>query len=388
MRVPAIWPDGEDGRDPLDAVLGVAAGLEPQARLEAPQPAIPCRAEPDVEDRAGCRVRHPEVLVAGELEAHRPTEQERGCRNERFDQERLATEPATERGAGHPYGGPPETEQTRQLGAGVERPLRGRGDVQRAVLVELGHRHLRLEIALVDPARREPTLDDDVARRERGRDVAPPEPGALDDVVGDRLVRGELLGPTADRGVLQFGRGPAVHIGSVEARPRCARRDGAVEIGDRFEGRRLDRHEQRGIGGGLGCLRDHQRDRLTGPQDLVPGQRLVEPLRAVGHDREVRRDEHGHHAGRRQRRLAIDPLDPGVGGHREDRARVEQAAAPDVGREARPAGHLRATVDARDRAADRAGQWIHAVGVATVMRPPSIRAGRRPMARTSSLWPF
>ena len=106
VGVPAIWPDGEDGRDPLDAVLGVAAGLEPQARLEAAQPAIPRRPEPDVEDRAGCRVRHPEVLVAGELEAHRPTEHERGCRDERFDQERLAAEPATERGAGHPHGGP------------------------------------------------------------------------------------------------------------------------------------------------------------------------------------------------------------------------------------------------------------------------------------------
>ena len=86
VGVPAIWPDGEDGRDALDAVLGIAAGLEPQARLEAAQPAIPRRPEPDVEDRAGRRVRHPEVLVAGELEAHRPTEDERGSRDEWFDQ--------------------------------------------------------------------------------------------------------------------------------------------------------------------------------------------------------------------------------------------------------------------------------------------------------------
>ena len=109
--------------------------------------------------------------------------------------------------------------------------------------------------------------------------------------------------------------------------------------------------------------------RLAGPQDLVPGQRLVDPVRAVGHDRQVRRDEHGHHAGHRQRRVAVDPLDPGVGGHGQDRPRVEQAARPDIGREARPAGHLRTAVDARDRAPDRARQWIHAAGVANVMRP-------------------
>ena len=90
---------------------------------------------------------------------------------------------------------------------------------------------------------------------------------------------------------------------------------------------------------------------------------------AVGHDRQVGRDEHGHHAGRRQRRVTVDPLDPGMGGHGQDRARVEQAARPDIGRKARPAGHLRTTVDARDRAPDRARQWIHAAGVANVMRP-------------------
>ena len=262
-----------------------------------------------------------------------------------------------------------ETEQPGQLRAGVERPLRGRRDVQRAVLVELGHRHLRLEVALVDPARREPTLDHDVARGERRRDVAAPEPGALDHVVRDRLVRRELLGSAADRRVLRFGRRSGVHVGPVEAGPRRARLDGTVEIGDRLERGRLDRDEQRGVGGGLGRLGDDERDRLAGPQDLVPGQRLVDSLRAVGHDRQVGRYEHGHHAGRRQRRVAVDPLDPGMGGHGQDRARVEQAARPDVGRKARPAGHLRTAVDARDRAPDRARQWIHAAGVANVMRP-------------------
>ena len=128
-----------------------------------------------------------------------------------------------------------ETEQPGQLRAGIERPLRGRRDVQRSVLVELGHRHLRFEVALVDPARREPTLDHDVARGERGRDVATPEPGALDHVVGDRLVRRELLGSAADRRVLRFGRRSGVHVGPVEAGPRRARLDGTVEIGDRLE---------------------------------------------------------------------------------------------------------------------------------------------------------
>ena len=79
--------------------------------------------------------------------------------------------------------------------------------------------------------------------------------------------------------------------------------------------------------------------------------------------------EHGHHARRRKRLVAVDPLDPGMGGHGQDRARVEEAARPDIGREARPAGHLRTAVDARDRAPDRARQWIHAAGVANVMRP-------------------
>ena len=122
----------------------------------------------------------------------------------------------------------------------------------------------------------------------------------------------------------------------------------------------LDLDERRCVGGGLGCLGDDERDRLAGPQDLAPGERLVEAVGALGDDRQVGGGQDRHDARDRERLRRVDPLDPGVRRQRQDRPGVEQAAHVDVGCEPGPAGHLRPAIDPRDRAPDRGGQGIRA----------------------------
>ena len=68
--------------------------------------------------------------------------------------------------------------------------------------------------------------------------------------------------------------------------------DRPIEVEDRFEKGRLDQDEGGRIGRGLGRLGDHERDRLAGPQDLAPGERLVEhgpcPSLTIGRSAAVR----------------------------------------------------------------------------------------------------
>ena len=140
---------------------------------EAP---VACRAGGQLEDAGRRRVAHPEVLEAGQLDPDGPAEHERGRGRQRVRDEDLAAEPAAERRAGHPDAGrsagrtgatAPTVSRTcpawRSSGGGRRR---GRARPMR---------DLRLDVALVDPAGREPALDDDVARRERRVDVAAPE---------------------------------------------------------------------------------------------------------------------------------------------------------------------------------------------------------------------
>ena len=197
-----------------------------------------------------------------------------------------------------------------------------------AVVVELGHRDLGLEVALVDPAGREAAADDDVTRRERGGRVAAPVAAARDDILGDGLVRGELLGAATDRRVLRLAGRAGLLGRPLEAGPRRAGRDRPIEVEDRFEQGRLDQDEGGRIGRGLGRLGDHERDRLAGPQDLAPGERLVETVRAFGDDRQVGGGQDRDDAGDRERRRGIDPLDQRMGREGEHRSGVEERREP------------------------------------------------------------
>ena len=251
MGVPVIRPDGQDRRDPFDAVLREATRLEAQPRTEPAQPAVARGPEADLEDRGGCRVGHPEVLEPGQLDADRPAQDERRRRGQRVDDHQLAAEATAQRGTGHPDCGDRPTEEARQLGTGVEGALRRARDVEDPVAVQLGHRDLRLEVALVDPARRESAFNDDVAGSEGRVDVAPPVAAAGHDVFGDRLVRCELLGPAADRRVLRSLAGGGLLHDTVEPCPWRTRRERPLEVDHGYERGRLDQHERGGVGGGL-----------------------------------------------------------------------------------------------------------------------------------------
>ena len=125
-------------------------------------------------------------------------------------------------------------------------------EVEDAVVVELSHRDLGLEVALVDPAGREPPADDDVTPREaRGR-VATPVAAARDDILGDRLIRDELLGAATDRRVLRLAGRTGLLGGPLDAGPCCTGLDRPIEVEDGFEEGRLDEDEGGRIGGGLG----------------------------------------------------------------------------------------------------------------------------------------
>ena len=159
-----------------------------RARSPSSRPSLR-RAGGQLDDPGRRRVAHPEVLVAGQLDPDRAAEQERRRGRQRIGDEQLAAEPATERRAGDADAGDRQPEQARQLGARPERALGGAGQVQDAVAIELGHGDLRLDVALVDPARGEPALDDDIAGRKRRVDIAASEPVPPDDIGRHGLVR-------------------------------------------------------------------------------------------------------------------------------------------------------------------------------------------------------
>ena len=95
----------------------------------------------------------------------------------------------------------------------------------------------------------------------------------------------------------------------------------------------------------------------------VARERLVEPVRAGRDDGQVGRGQDGHDAGHREGVGRVDRLDQGVGRQGQDGSAVEEPADVDVACEQGIAGHLRAAVDARDGAPDRAAQCIHITSV-------------------------
>ena len=314
------------------------------------------------QDRRRRGVAHPEVLVPGQLDADRPAEHERRGRGERIDDQVLAAERATERRSGHPDGRHRPAEQAGQLPARVEGALRRAGEVEDAVLVERRRRDLRLEVALVDPARGEASLDDDVAARQGRRDVAAPKAVACRDVVRAGLVGRELLGPAADRGMLRLGAGRS-------RLPRRAARVGPAgrPVRTRARGRPPPpAASSRPTTSGAASAAASRVSATTSATGW-PAHRISfrangswTPVVALADDRQVGGGQDGHDAGDRERRRDIDPLDPGVGRHGEHGPGVEQAAHLVVGGEPGLAGDLRPAIDTRDRAPDRAGQGIRA----------------------------
>ena len=114
---------------------------------------------------------------------------------------------------------------------------------------------------------------------------------------------------------------------------------------------------------GLGGLGDDQRDRLPGPQDLLPGEGLVLALVAFGRHRQVGAGEDRDDAGHRKRLGLVDRHDPGMGGHGQHRAPVKEAANVDVGGESGAACHLGTAVDSGHGPADRTTQNVHLISV-------------------------
>ena len=129
----------------------------------------------------------------------------------------------------------------------------------------------------------------DVARGQRGVDVAVGQPGGAQDVVGELLA---LQSGGRHGGVGVGDVRSLVHVRLDHPRPRRARPGGGLEVHHRLE--RLELHvDERGavLGLGLGLGDDH-RHRLAGVDHLVACERLIEPALARGDDRQVAGGEH------------------------------------------------------------------------------------------------
>ena len=158
VGVPAVRPDGQDRGDALDAALGEAAGLERQARRRTAQPAVAGRAGRTSRiaagaglvirkssrrvssTRTGRRSRSVAAAASGSAMSSLPPNPPPRSRRSRGRRRSAARTGATARSASR------TCPASRWSGAGRRR-------------VELGHRDLRLDVALVDPAGREPALD-------------------------------------------------------------------------------------------------------------------------------------------------------------------------------------------------------------------------------------
>jgi hypothetical protein len=209
--------------------------IRSRARIPVSRPSFVAPAVTSRDGRRG-RVAHPEVLVPGQLDADRPAQLEGGAGGQRVDDQELAAEPATERGSRDPDARDRQAEQLGHLGSDVERALGGGRDVEGPVGIQPGHRGLWLDVALVDPVGDEPPVDDRVARGQRGIHVAAPVAAPLDHVVRQRLVRGELLGPATDGGMLRLGRRLEVDRLAIEAGAIGTGLDRPVEVDHRGSG--------------------------------------------------------------------------------------------------------------------------------------------------------
>ena len=147
-----------------------------------------------------------------------------------------------------------------------------------------------------------------------------------------------------DAGVDRREISSALFLG--EAGERCARPHGCLEVDHGRE--RVVVHDDRfgAVNGGCLGLRDHDRDRLPGKHDFLPGERLGRAVVAVARERQICGAEDGEDARQRQRLLGVDASDERVRLGREDEACVEQPVHVAVRGVAGRARHLLGRVHA------------------------------------------
>ena len=137
----------------LEAELVVAAAVEHDAPAHAGQLALGRRARLELDDLAGRRVGRGEVLDARQRQPDRALEAHARGGRQRLGDHQLAPEGAAQRRRAHAHAVVRPAEQVGQLLARGEGALRARADHEPALGLQPRGGHLRLHVALVDPAR-------------------------------------------------------------------------------------------------------------------------------------------------------------------------------------------------------------------------------------------
>ena len=168
------------------AVIAVGAGVGDDVHGDRGEGAVAPHAGLDADLHRMAGGRADELLLAGELELHRPSSPQRRQRDDVLDQHLLlAAEAAADAVAVDPHGGRWEVEQGAQRATGEERRLRARAHVEVALAVEPGHRAVRFEMGVLDALGDVSRFVDEVGGREALLDVADM---AMD--LGENVARG------------------------------------------------------------------------------------------------------------------------------------------------------------------------------------------------------
>ena len=279
-RRPAIWARDEDGRDLLDRPLDVRARVEHESRVDRHERAV--RAGPDPElDHGGCgRVRPRDVLPACEREADRSSENQRGARDERIDDEDLRSECSAEWRTLDADTGQRKPVDLRELPPCVEGSLGAALDGETAIRIDPRRCRVRLDVPLVDPVRAETPGDGGISCRESGKRVAPGISLAVDDVRREVLDLELRAGP-ADGGMGRLGVNALVAGGLVDelGQPclRAVRAHRRLDVDDRRQPLHVDDDEGECVFGRRLRLGHDEGHRLAGEQDLVTREGLEHP---------------------------------------------------------------------------------------------------------------
>ena len=193
VRAPTVGTGGQQGGEALGPPLVVAPAIQDDAPRDRGELALGARPDLELEQlgRGGVGGRH--VLGARERDTDRPAEAERRRRRERLGNHELAAEGAAERRRAHAHAVQREAEELRELLAHAERALSARPYDEVALGLEPRGGGLRLEVALVDPARAEGARGARRAGGQRALRVARGDPLAPGHVVGEILLRGGVL---------------------------------------------------------------------------------------------------------------------------------------------------------------------------------------------------
>ena len=325
-------PGRQQRGERLEAELVVAAAIEDDAPAHAGQVALGRRTGLELDDLAGRRVGRGEVLDARQRQPDRALEAHARGGRQRLGDHQLAAEGAAQRRRAHAHAVVRPAEQVGQLLARAEGALRARADHEPALGLQPRGGHLRLHVALVDPARAEAPG----GARGRRRPAPPPRrpavmrwrPATLSDSSSSSAARVAA----ARRGVRAADVG-AVALDDVDPGPRRARRHRRLEVQRGLERLDVDDDLVDAVGRrGLG-LGHHQRHGLAGVDDLRARQRLAGASRGAVDEGQVGRGEHRDDARHLERRRAVDARDPPVrlGGE----ARAARAAGRGQGRRPR-----------------------------------------------------